>query len=145
MVSIHAPTGGATRRRPGSPRRASFNPRAHGGRDGGGGTYGVRFAKFQSTRPRGARPGLLISLSRVSTFQSTRPRGARPEDGFSLLLSFLFQSTRPRGARRGNTAVTPDDYGFQSTRPRGARLRPQSSSTFSRGFNPRAHGGRDSA
>ena len=33
MVSIHAPTGGATTRRQLDKRRQCFNPRAHGGRD----------------------------------------------------------------------------------------------------------------
>ena len=55
-------------------------------------------------------------------FQSTRPRGARPEVGVDLFRGVKFQSTRPRGARPGG----------------------QPSISAHRGFNPRAHVGRDS-
>ena len=58
LVSIHAPTRGATpasrrRRRPGR----CFNPRAHEGRDDRLPSHAVQSLRFQSTRPRGARPG----------------------------------------------------------------------------------------
>jgi len=78
-------------------------------------------ARFQSTRPRGARRAGYVVTTPVDKFQSTRPRGARPTGynahsattGVSIhaptrgatLLSghscrwLLFQSTRPRGAR----------------------------------------------
>ena len=56
VVSIHAPAWGAT---------ASVV------------TIAVSF-RFQSTRPRGARPGRLPSRLKRAKFQSTRPRGARP-------------------------------------------------------------------
>ena len=78
---------------------------------------------FQFTRPRGARPEIIISRTRVldvsihtpawgatSTatwglttweFQFTRPRGARPRDPWYLMMSRMFQFTRPRGARPG--------------------------------------------
>ena len=55
-VSIHAPTRGATSvagRRDSRPR--SFNPRAHAGRDPRIDAAGVVVDLFQSTRPRGAR------------------------------------------------------------------------------------------
>ena len=54
-------------------------------------------------------------------FQSTRPRGARLLSKIVLIFPRMFQSTRPRGARPG-TAVGKLNQG---------------------GFNPRAHGGRD--
>ena len=54
FVSIHAPTGGATKDRLRKAGYKSFNPRAHGGRDLL--IYGIIYAmRFQSTRPRGAR------------------------------------------------------------------------------------------
>ena len=98
---------------------------------------------FQSTRPRGARRFVGISVFALLLFQSTRPRGARPNTTpkFSFLLGF--QSTRPRGARHksctlqctprmisihapawGATAFVDRAFNareFQSTRPRGAR------------------------
>ena len=78
-VSIHAPTRGATRlNSPTASIPRSFNPRAHAGRD----------------HMRAIRRYL------KEEFQSTRPRGARPNLGVTVNLDFLFQSTRPRGARR---------------------------------------------
>ena len=55
-VSIHAPAGGATRMAFVKLwRRRCFNPRARGGRDLSWSFICVIFARFQSTRPRGAR------------------------------------------------------------------------------------------
>ena len=79
-VSIHAPTGGATQRIAQLVfAHDGFNPRAHGGRDGGEiACHGVIDA-FQSTRPRGARlvgrDGLL-GVGRVSIHAPTG--GATP-------------------------------------------------------------------
>ena len=56
LVSIHAPTRGATRRRPAPCRwRPCFNPRAHEGRDQDNVRIYSSSQRFQSTRPRGAR------------------------------------------------------------------------------------------
>ena len=98
-VSIHAPAGGATK-------IVIFKT------DGG---------KFQSTRPRGARPRSRTRTGGSTAFQSTRPRGARPVAMINNGYIVGFQSTRPRGARR------------LQGRLRGIRVR----------FNPRARGGRD--
>ena len=54
MVSIHAPTRGATRPVINSLSDISFNPRAHAGRDSSWHGTGI-IPTFQSTRPRGAR------------------------------------------------------------------------------------------
>ena len=59
----------------------------------------MEWARFQFTRPRGARPVRLVALVSLNSFQFTRPRGARP---FRRRLSSAFvpfQFTRPRGAR----------------------------------------------
>ena len=100
LVSIHAPTGGATRTRPGRLKTASL---------------------FQSTRPRGARPDTFRGHDVHRQFQSTRPRGARPRGARTSTSMSRFQSTRPRGARQETLQDIPVDYMFQSTRPRGAR------------------------
>jgi len=76
-VSIHAPTRGATPLDTPSLLRACFNPRAHAGRDGFSLPFSARIPTFQSTRPRGARPGHPVWRGRNLQFQSTRPRGAR--------------------------------------------------------------------
>ena len=186
-VSIHAPTGGATRSAapPGSgtcfnPRAhggatqrlsasthdACFNPRAHGGRDPAGWSccrswrgfnpraHGGRdlrralavqkFREFQSTRPRGARPGFSSSISTSSYVSIHAPTGGATKlSVYGVGYDKWFQSTRPRGARPTTPMAVQLTRLFQSTRPRGARH--NSSCTASRllCFNPRAHGGRD--
>ena len=77
LVSIHAPTWGAT-----GSRRIYF-----------------RSYRFQSTRPRGARRRQPQKQQHKKKFQSTRPRGARPIWLFIVVGINRFQSTRPRGAR----------------------------------------------
>ena len=56
LVSIHAPARGATRNK---------------------GRRGQRAAKFQSTRPHGARLRYMMCCPHRQQFQSTRPHGAR--------------------------------------------------------------------
>ena len=79
IVSIHAPTGGATACRAITWRElCGFNPRSHGGSD-------------QSS----------VAMMKLPTlFQSTLPRGERPFSISSAVLPILFQSTLPRGERR---------------------------------------------
>ena len=102
--------------------------------------------KFQSTRPRGARPSLLVKGGLMRLFQSTRPRGARR----AIIAESLGMSTgfNPR-ARVGRDEAffngKPILAAFQSTRPRGARhLVSTILSEYIAGFNPRARVGRDS-
>ena len=120
IVSIHAPTGGATRT---AHRRA-------------------RRKGFQFTRPRGARRKSSSVIARSPLFQFTRPRGAR--QGVELHLSVWPVSihaptggaTPPRRTHRtplrvsihaptGGATVGQDADAavklFQFTRPRGAR------------------------
>ena len=79
-ISIHAPAWGATKK-----------------------PIWVRpMPKFQSTRPRGARPDFENPRLLQFLFQSTRPRGARPRSPLSSKVPAQFQSTRPRGARRAD-------------------------------------------
>ncbi len=118
-----------------------FNPRAHAGRDGGGHFFG-NVARFQSTRPRGARRSPGRRRTPTSMFQSTRPRGARrvSNAGRAFVLRF-----NPR-AHAGRDDVKPgggDNEMFQSTRPRGARRRKSHRAAGQPCFNPRAHAGRD--
>jgi len=77
-VSIHAPAWGATviARAPNSA-GCSFNPRARVGRDRWQSAMRLKMARFQSTRPRGARHDDVMTDHGLVMFQSTRPRGAR--------------------------------------------------------------------
>ena len=167
LVSIHAPARGATLLRFGFVFKGeSFNPRAREGRDRG--SYAalkidadvsihapargatrlilpsvVTGLKFQSTRPRGARPVNISHAASFSVFQSTRPRGARLISGRALTARRHCFNPRAREGRdyrlssqlepktvsihapaRGATFLNHKENimaGFQSTRPRGAR------------------------
>jgi len=144
-VSIHAPARGATRQQ--------RTPR-------------LGHARFQSTRPHGARPKWVWISKHLEWFQSTRPHGARPEFARDIGKTLTFQSTRPHGARRPRcsgpghrTGFNPrartgrdpivwpaqTHWKFQSTRPHGARptaiLRFSSSVQFQ---STRPHGARRS-
>ena len=79
-VSIHAPAWGATHTSPRSKGGCeSFNPRPRVGGDEEAGGGLVRLVEFQSTPPRGGRPGMMAAWARsYSMFQSTPPRGGRP-------------------------------------------------------------------
>ena len=125
---------------------SSFNPRARVGRDLDGQRRMCRRTWFQSTRPRGARPGLNAAPLVPLMFQSTRPRGARQTTSLPPQRVPRFQSTRPRGARpriryscRALTIVSIHAPAWGATSgKRGADRR-------LRRFNPRARVGRDMA
>ena len=82
----------------------------------------VEIIKFQPTRPRGARPRMLLLKNFTASFN---PRAHEGRDGSGAdLLPWRkkFQPTRPRGARLINRSKHIPDFVFQPTRPRGARL-----------------------
>ena len=56
------------------------------------------FHKFQSTRPRGARPTVVFMPVFFSCF-NPRARGGRDFQELLKFAGYKFQSTRPRGAR----------------------------------------------
>ena len=100
QVSIHAPTWGAT--------IDSYKL--------------LESFKFQSTRPRGARPRPFRGFLTVTLFQSTRPRGARPIGVHQCLILLRVSIHAPTwGATLANITSAIKTV-FQSTRPRGARL-----------------------
>ena len=99
-----------------------FNPRAREGRD-------ARFSENLYAKPK---------------FQSTRPRGARPA---AVLMTAFAPVVSIHAPARGATCIhlidAPPSPEFQSTRPRGARRR-VAFALFGHGrFNPRAREGRD--
>ena len=122
-VSIHAPARGATFMRASSSSCIwSFNPRAREGRDKSLGKRFLLMVRFQSTRPRGARPTSQSRLSGHDLFQSTRPRGARPS------------AFKPSAFAVGVSIHAP---------ARGATTQTYRRVDGSQGFNPRAREGRD--
>ena len=109
-------------------RGRNFNPRSHEGSD--------RFCPLSifvrriisiHAPTRGATPHWL-NWKCSSKFQSTLPRGERPggEAGAEAILP-LFQSTLPRGERQWQHSTVPLSQRFQSTLPRGERRRPECS------------------
>ena len=143
LVSIHAPTRGATN----SARPIPCIP-----------------STFQFTRPQGARLKDPIKMSEVMLFQFTRPQGARhvrlraseasevsihaPTRGATYQhrqqqRAKKFQFTRPQGARLIGLRVYLLILKFQFTRPQGARQTIRYIILTSTCFNSRAHKGRD--
>ena len=98
---------------------------------------------FQSTRPRGARQQTLRKAQAILAFQSTRPRGARLEPTVLIYLTDLFQSTRPRGARPELVAETRIEFTVSIHAPTRGATEHFFSDASLKGFNPRAHAGRD--
>ena len=79
-ISIHAPARGATRKSqiPLAPME-NFNPRTREGCDFAQSRTFPLSISFQSTHPRGVRPGGVFANSHNKSFQSTHPRGVRLE------------------------------------------------------------------
>ena len=123
LVSIHAPTWGAT-----------FN------------TYTLLYTRKVSIHaPTWGATSAIGETTQEHMFQSTRPRGARRRDGRDKNKGFReFQSTRPRGARLQVPRVRVTVLGGFNPRAHVGRD-PVLHVTFPplACFNPRAHVGRD--
>ncbi len=119
-VSIHAPTRGAThdRRKMLSRLVVSIHAPTRGATFYNLSVYFVEL--FQSTRPRGARPTDSSCAANANKFQSTRPRGARQFNNLCMVLLLVSIHAPTRGA----TTITALHAAVK-------------------GFNPRAHAGRD--
>ena len=164
LVSIHAPTWGATgrvvyrgnnnafqstlphgERRPRSfspTARRCFNPRSRMGSDRAkiavswpSKCFNPRSHTGSDTHVRKAHQGKLVSIH-APTWGATNKRGS------SYVVS-SFQSTLPHGERHKNKAAYVNAMMFQSTLPHGER--PVSHRCFLHpgGFNPRSHTGSD--
>ena len=122
-VSIHTPARGATAVARARPMVAlCFNPRAREGRDDCVVYLEAPLARFQSTRPRGARqvfPWLSLFLVRVSIHAPARGATlSHNQPDYPLRVSI-------HAPARGATSMEKQSMAsrkFQSTRPRGARL-----------------------
>ena len=124
LISIHAPTGGATV----SPLcfcalPVYFNPRSHGGSDLFFFQNILYGQLFQSTLPRGERHPLSPFFTVFGSFQSTLPRGERQLANEFPFLFYPISIHAPTGG-----ATQPNPLMFVS----------------SFNFNPRSHGGSDS-
>ena len=123
VVSIHAPTGGAT----GGFGRVMLTVCVSIHAPTGGATHaetksGTKLS-FQFTRPRGARRNLPGCCAGSRRFNSRAHGGRDPCRPYRTCDCWRrFQFTRPRGARHRSRKRRRKTCGFQFTRPRGARL-----------------------
>ena len=147
IVSIRAPTRGATPHGPSCAARARrFNPRAHEGRDRFAPSWtSVRASVFQSARPRGARrSGFRPTVSASCGFN---PRAHEGRDEYHRRGDYHhwpFQSARPRGARQALRDARDVALEVSIRAPtRGATWSVRASKVAVESFNPRAHEGRD--
>ena len=120
-----------------------FNPRARVGRDCLKIVGGMGDSKFQSTRPRRARPDNEYWYCYPTQFQSTRPRRARLARLDLEVLVVIFQSTRPRRARHAVISYATDKDDFNPRARVGRDAARRHSNRQAPYFNPRARVGRD--
>ena len=98
---------------------------------------------FQSTRPRGARPGRRPSpCARRCVSIHAPARGATRRINAGAPEVIEFQSTRPRGARPNEVTAKRDSECFNPRARAGRDVGPMATSAW-HGFNPRARAGRD--
>ena len=122
-----------------------FNPRSHAGSDGAKGGCRNEYGWFQSTLPRGERPGIADHVDVADGFQSTLPRGERH---FLLYVSFLLYSFNPRSHAGSDPAHTAHHTGFSRFNPRshaGSDVCRFLHDEFLLCFNPRSHAGSDTS
>ena len=129
LVSIHAPTRGATLCR--WPLLLRYIVSIHAPTRGAT-TTGIQLdalSKFQSTLPRGERPGPPALLLALRCFNPRSHAGSdifgeddgRPDVILDAADQIAFQSTLPRGERHKTTKEVKQAAMFQSTLPRGER------------------------
>ena len=127
-VSIHAPTQGATAHPFLSMHvGACFNPRTHAGCDSRA-FFAIRFLMlFQSTHPRRVRPHPFTMSSMFAGFNPRTHAGCDIRFVECCSTRNKFQSTHPRRVRQLEIGTQIRRHGFQSTHPR--RVRPDRNPT----------------
>ena len=112
-ISIHAPARGAT-----APAQTvksytvDFNPRSREGSDRNSAICDNSDSLFQSTLPRGERPGLAWFLFPFRAFQSTLPRGERPRSPRSMICAMISIHAPARGATQSQHRPTAERLDF---------------------------------
>ncbi len=167
LVSIHAPTRGATLQKPlKRPTPRSFNPRAHEGRDNniseGRGLDRLvsihaptRGATYGTGRPAARLPVSIHAPTRGATRAPRRcrgtgccfnPRAHEGRDGATTPSGSWPRCFNPRaheGRDKGSGGKTDTVNGFNPRAHEGRDVDGQMGHGTVRGFNPRAHEGRD--
>ena len=122
MVSIHAPTRGAT-----LSNKACI----------------VELTEFQSTHPHGVRQILENIKDEIIEVSIHAPTRGATLSNYTIVLVLAFQSTHPHGVRLENTYLSKKDDLFQSTHPHGVRQVVDPPHWRALSFNPRTHTGCD--
>ena len=124
MVSIHAPTRGATSvaLSPSLPLKC-FDPRPHARGDARQRHHRGGDLMFRSTPPREGRLDIAASCAHPITFRSTPPREGRRVSVRVPRGMLRFRSTPPREGRLNGTSAFSGTWLFRSTPPREGRLR----------------------
>ena len=123
LVSIHAPTRGATpSRRWEKGKDIGFNPRTHTGCDVRKLSSYSCVTMFQSTHPHGVRQLVSIRYSTKLKFQSTHPHGVRLATGTLTTNTSGFNPRTHTGCDKMLELFTKFHWLFQSTHPHGVRL-----------------------
>ena len=144
MVSIHAPTRGATvLSRSGIRPMVSFNPRTHTGCDKFLLVHNLFSLMFQSTHPHGVRHICTLEPLPPSGFNPRTHTGCDTIKAMRKRKRYRFQSTHPHGVRRYTAVHKACAALFQSTHPHGVRPISRICAEAHRSFNPRTHTGCD--
>ena len=123
VISIHAPTRGATAYAPqGRYLYMDFNPRSHKGSDRWTGRKACPFAQFQSTLPQGERPYNHLGGSSLQDFNPRSHKGSDVITGIGGTVTL--KDFNPR-SHKGSDSVGKNRFRphalFQSTLPQGER------------------------
>ena len=139
LVSIHAPTQGATIDFQLLPRgRMCFNSRPHARGDLLSPRLFSGFSTFQFTPPRKGRLPLCCSAFRLTSFNS-RPHARGDSKIVKACLRVVFQFTPPRKGRPSDVLCTSSSPLFQFTPPRKGRQCIYFNFQNVRCFNSRPH------
>ena len=143
-VSIHAPTGGATRpTRCRRPQRCRFNSRAHGGRD----HLRLAAARRQDVSIHAPTGGATWNITQISVPRGFNSRAHGGRDTDTLVVKPRVQQVSIHAPTGGATRTTERGQlgrrGFNSRAHGGRDRRPKPGKRRNSSFNSRAHGGRD--
>ena len=127
-----------------STKSCDFNPRSHEGSDGRTSFTFFFSGVFQSTLPRGERPGEVREVATLFKFQSTLPRGERrmPFNAYALVWNISIHAPT-----RGATKYSFSIFRYVYFNPRSHEGSDDTTGiepvTCSLHFNPRSHEGSD--
>ncbi len=143
VISIHAPTKGATSYHCNNEEQNNFNPRSHEGSDPKVEAAIHDYLISIHAPTKGATKVLSDNFLRLCNFNPRSHEGS-DEDFYRVAYAHEFQSTLPRRERLSSSENLLTSTRFQSTLPRRERLEHITLTYRVKDFNPRSHEGSDS-